>query len=145
MLNIDPFLIRTIQELESCSEKGSEQLKALDEFMERNRLSIETALTLGLTDETDGHNVALKLLKLQSDRLNMRSTVSLRRSTAQKPLEESRFFLAVIGQVFRNVGEWMRINNVGQITVESLPDLEEHITLDLMLQNGYRATLNEGR
>jgi hypothetical protein len=137
MLSLDPFTLDTVQLLENCSSLGTKQLADLDKFLEDNQKAIQSALLIGLSDEKDGHYVALKLLKLQSERLTIQSAVGLRRSTVQRPVEESRFMLAVVSQTFRTISEWMRVNNVDRITVESLPDLQHHITLEVLAQNGY--------
>lgn len=137
-MRLDPFTLDTIQLLENCSELSAGQLADLTKFMDANRSVIEASLLEGLTNIDEGHHIALKLLKLQSDRLALKSSIGVRRATTQKPLEESQFFMAVTGQVFHTISEWMRVNNVDRITVETLPELEEYITMELLLQNGYR-------
>jgi hypothetical protein len=138
MFKLDPFIRETVSLLEECTELA-DQLNLVDDFVSVNQKTIQSALLRGLDNEDDGHNVALKLLKLQADCLGSRSTVIMRRSTIQRPAEESQFFLGVVSQVFCAVQEWMRLNSVDRITVETLPDLQEYITMDLLVKNGYRS------
>jgi hypothetical protein len=140
-LNIDPYALATLEMLATCSELSAGQLSDLDRFLEKHKGLIEESLVQGLSSEDNGAYIALKLLKLQSDRLGLMSAVTTKKISVQKPLEESRFALSIVGQVFHCLAEWMKANSIDRITVDSLPDLEEFVSLDIAIQNGYRPYL----
>jgi hypothetical protein len=137
-MNIDPFALATVEMLVQCSEISQGQMADLDKFLSSNKSRIQDSLVAGLESE-NGALIALKLLKLQSDRLQALTNITSARIRTQKPVEESRFLLAVVGQVFHTLAEWMRINSVDRITVDSLPDLQEFVLNELVIQNGYRS------
>lgn len=136
-LALDPLTLDALGLLTRCSEVSSGQLADLSAFIDANKSEIEGSLREGLASE-QGAFIALRLLKLQSDRLSILADASHRVANYKRPIDESRFLIAVIGQVFHSLREWMRVNSIDKITADTLPALEEYVSLDLLLQNGHR-------
>lgn len=137
-LHLDLFVVDTVELLSECQIQTKAHFLKVDALLEKFRPQIEAAIAEGLASDKDGAYIALKLLKLHQESVQLKHMASVRNYAVNKPLQESQFLIAIAGQIFHQIREWMRINNIDKITVETLPDLEEFITLELLVANGYR-------
>lgn len=130
------FLVQT-------SDSLNQQIEFLDGLISSNQKAIKGAISTGLQSDKDGAYIALKLLKLQSDKTYQLHSQVRAEGVIASQMSQAEMVLSVCAQVFAEIKRWMDLNSIHSISNTSLPDLEDYIMMKIIVLNGHSGIVDE--